>query len=418
MSRTLPCRCGCDAVQTRFEQGGCERQRGVLEGAGILQGAHERRNRTQQYRPSRDLSLIYCVGSMKLRTAAGVASGDCPARVVPPPREPWRRVGAGAARAAGPGHRGALLVGLTYWVRAVRWQYLLAPIGPTRFRTAFRTTVIGFAALSLLPARAGDLLRPYLLARQEGLSAPATFATIVMERVLDLIAVLIAAGGVRLGLRRRRHAAARPCGGRSKCPSALAAVAAIALMGVMWVLATHPERIGGVRCRGHARAAAARRRAPRRSSRARSAAASPWRAQPRALALAFLWSLPLWLALALEVWLVTRAFGIAMPFTGSVPAAGAAGHRRGGADAGRRRQLPRGLPHRRDDVLRRAERRGRRRGHRACTRCRFVPVVLVGMVFMAQDGLSVGRLQALAGTAREEEMPDTDEVPVLRPSGR
>jgi transcriptional regulator NrdR len=48
----------------------------------------------------------------------------------------------------------------------------------------------------------------------------------------------------------------------------------------------------------------------------------------------------------------------------------------------------------------------------------YVPVVLTGIVFMAQDGLSVGRLQALAGTAREEELPDTNEVPVLRPSGR
>ncbi len=34
---------------------------------------------------------------------------------------------------------------------------LLAPIGPTRFRTAFRTTIIGFAASSLLPARAGEV---------------------------------------------------------------------------------------------------------------------------------------------------------------------------------------------------------------------------------------------------------------------
>ena len=42
----------------------------------------------------------------------------------------------------------------------------------------------------MLPARAGDVLRPYLLAKQEGLSTSATFATIVMERVLDLIAVL------------------------------------------------------------------------------------------------------------------------------------------------------------------------------------------------------------------------------------
>jgi uncharacterized protein (TIRG00374 family) len=79
---------------------------------------------------------------------------------------------------------------LTYIIRAYRWQFLLHPIGPTRFRTALRTTVIGFAALGVLPARAGDVLRPYLLARQEGLSTSATLATIDMERVLDLIAVL------------------------------------------------------------------------------------------------------------------------------------------------------------------------------------------------------------------------------------
>ena len=65
---------------------------------------------------------------------------------------------------------------VTYIVRAQRWQYLLEPLGPTRFWVAFRTTVIGFAASSVLPARAGEVLRPYLLARREGLSATSTFA--------------------------------------------------------------------------------------------------------------------------------------------------------------------------------------------------------------------------------------------------
>jgi len=37
----------------------------------------------------------------------------------------------------------------------------------------------------------------------------------------------------------------------------------------------------------------------------------------------------------------------------------------------------------------------------------FIPVVLVGMVFMAQDGLSMRRLQAMTGAARTEELPDT-----------
>jgi hypothetical protein len=48
----------------------------------------------------------------------------------------------------------------------------------------------------------------------------------------------------------------------------------------------------------------------------------------------------------------------------------------------------------------------------------FVPVMLVGILFMAQDGLSFGRLRELAGSAREKELAQTDEVPILRPSGR
>src|SRR5688572_578981 len=79
---------------------------------------------------------------------------------------------------------------IPYWLRTIRWQCLLAPLGPTSFWTVFRATVVGFAALALLPGRVGDVLRPYLVARKEGLSLPATLATIVMERVLDLVAVL------------------------------------------------------------------------------------------------------------------------------------------------------------------------------------------------------------------------------------
>ena len=84
-----------------------------------------------------------------------------------------------------------VVTGLTYAMRAWRWQSLLAPIGPTRFVNAFTTTVIGFAASALLPARAGEVLRPYLLARRERLNPASTFATIMLERLLDLATVLL-----------------------------------------------------------------------------------------------------------------------------------------------------------------------------------------------------------------------------------
>ena len=65
-------------------------------------------------------------------------------------------------------------------------------------RTPSRTTVIGFAASALLPARAGEVLRPYLLARRERLNAAAAFATIMLERLLDLATVLLLFSGLRL----------------------------------------------------------------------------------------------------------------------------------------------------------------------------------------------------------------------------
>ena len=105
--------------------------------------------------------------------------------------EVWRHVRS-ADRASMLG--GLVFVALTYVARAIRWQYLLAPLGHTRFRNAFRTTVIGFAVLSLLPLRVGDVLRAYLLARKEGLTTSATLATVALERILDLMAVLALLG--------------------------------------------------------------------------------------------------------------------------------------------------------------------------------------------------------------------------------
>src|SRR4029079_3983767 len=84
-----------------------------------------------------------------------------------------------------------VITGLTYAIRAFRWQFLLAPIGRTRYWVAFETTVIGFAANSLIPGRVGEVLRPYLLARAQCLKATSSFGTIILERALDLATVLM-----------------------------------------------------------------------------------------------------------------------------------------------------------------------------------------------------------------------------------
>ena len=131
----------------------------------------------------------------------------------------------------------------TFIVRAERWQYLLGPLGQTRFSTVFRTTVIGFAASAVLPARAGEVIRPYLLARREGLSATAAFATIVVERILDLVAVLLLLAAFLIwfdpGLESRDSAVFQAIrfGGLVMAPVAVGTLA------VMFFMAGHPERL-------------------------------------------------------------------------------------------------------------------------------------------------------------------------------
>ena len=84
---------------------------------------------------------------------------------------------------------------------------------PDTLPVAFETTVIGFAANALIPGRVGEVLRPYLLARRENLNATSAFATIILERVLDLVTVLLLFAcfvfTVRPGVDLRRSGAAR-----------------------------------------------------------------------------------------------------------------------------------------------------------------------------------------------------------------
>jgi len=204
----------------------------------------------------------------------------------------------------------------TYLVRAERWQYLLAPLGPTRFSTVFRTTVIGFAASAVLPARAGEVIRPYLLARREGLSVTAAFATIVVERILDLVAVLLLMAAFLLwfdpGLESRDSAVFQAIrfGGLAMAP------VAVGTLVVMFLMAGHPERLHAwvlkIEAILPARIAATIARLAQTFAEGFAVVRSPVR-----LVAAIAWSLVMWIAIAAGLWAVSVAFGIAMPFTGA-----------------------------------------------------------------------------------------------------
>jgi uncharacterized protein (TIRG00374 family) len=80
---------------------------------------------------------------------------------------------------------------LAYWMRVLRWQFILLPVGRVRHSSVLLTTAVGYAALSLLPARMGDLIRPLLLARREKIPVSASLASILTERVFDLWSVVV-----------------------------------------------------------------------------------------------------------------------------------------------------------------------------------------------------------------------------------
>lgn len=88
----------------------------------------------------------------------------------------------------------ALCTVWTLIIRAQRWQVLLRPLGHVTRSPLVHATNIGFLANMVLPLRAGELVRPVLLTRQAQLPLGGVLATVVLERVFDLVAVLFLAG--------------------------------------------------------------------------------------------------------------------------------------------------------------------------------------------------------------------------------
>ncbi|HSJ15582.1 MAG TPA: lysylphosphatidylglycerol synthase transmembrane domain-containing protein [Longimicrobiales bacterium] len=78
-----------------------------------------------------------------------------------------------------------------FWIRAWRWKAILEPAGGrTSFRGRFAATTIGFMGNNLLPARIGEFMRAYALARVERLPIVSSFTSLVLERLLDGIFVV------------------------------------------------------------------------------------------------------------------------------------------------------------------------------------------------------------------------------------
>jgi len=79
----------------------------------------------------------------------------------------------------------------TYFIRALRWRMLLAPLAPARLIDLFAATTVGFGAIFSV-GRAGEILRPaFLPLRDRRVRPTAAFVTIGVERICDTAAVVV-----------------------------------------------------------------------------------------------------------------------------------------------------------------------------------------------------------------------------------
>lgn len=197
---------------------------------------------------------------------------------------------------------------LGFVIRALRWKVLLEPVRPdTSLHSRLSAVSIGFMANNVLPARVGEFARAYAFSRLEPVSASAAFGSLVVERFLDGVVLLLllvippltpgfpATGALSQGL------------GALILRGGIAAV--VVVMGGLAVMAIWPRAFVRV-------AERVARFLPRAVARPLVGAlealldAIGVLRSPRLLALAFLWTLGFWLFHGLSFWLGMLAFGI------------------------------------------------------------------------------------------------------------
>lgn len=85
----------------------------------------------------------------------------------------------------------SVIVIASYAVRAVRWRILAAPVANLGYMEAFNLTMTGFMLNCILPARVGEIVRPAALMKKHGVPFPAGVATVIAERIFDMIFLII-----------------------------------------------------------------------------------------------------------------------------------------------------------------------------------------------------------------------------------
>jgi glycosyltransferase 2 family protein len=211
----------------------------------------------------------------------------------------------------------AVVATMTFPIRAWRWRYILEPTaGTLPFGPLWRATAIGMMVNNVSPARAGELARAFVLARETGrVRFTAALASLVVDRVFDAVVVLLILLIVVL-------MPAFPEGAIVGTMSVgrvlmLGAALAIAVMLVLIFFASYPDKLVRIweRILGH--------RAPRLMARGRDiletfGAGLKVLRDPRRSLIVFVLAVAGWLVNGASFWIAFNAVGIEAPFSAAL----------------------------------------------------------------------------------------------------
>ena len=130
------------------------------------------------------------------------------------------------------------LATLTFPVRAIRWRLILRDVDghPFPLLPLWHATAIGFMANNLLPARAGEVARAYVVTRQVPVRFTTALASIGVERVFDALVML---GLMAVAIAAPSFPAHALVGGRSFAAVATTGALVFGAMLIMALLVVH-----------------------------------------------------------------------------------------------------------------------------------------------------------------------------------
>ena len=194
---------------------------------------------------------------------------------------------------------------LAVWARTWRWFYLLRPVRQVSLRRLFPVVVIGYMGNNVYPARAGEVIRAYVLKRKDNVDISASLATIIVERIFDGVVMLFFVF-VALPL------TPLPPGLRQVV--VLSSLLFFGLLAAFFLLAASPRRAQALYGWAVDRLLPARWRSGVRGALDRFMDGLRCLRSGRDVAMVFVTSAAIWLTETVKYWFVMHGFGFAVPF--------------------------------------------------------------------------------------------------------